>query len=360
MDKRRLGRTDLKVTSIGAGCWPIGGACSNLEMGAGWDGVNPTEALNALEYAFKKGVNVFDTADVYGLGESEKMLGHILKKCIKGGIVKRSDIILSSKVGYFAVDGIYGFDPEYMEQQLKQSLKNLQTDYIDIYFFHHQNFGANDDYLEGALETMKKFQRDGVIRFIGLRGPHKFSVDRRKKVESHNEMDKFMRLVDFIDPDVIGVRYNMISPSYDKNPENNIFSWAEETDRGVVTYKPLGQGLLLKKHDPDSPPKFSKDDHRSRKAWFKSKGLEELNSRLKVIGEHFQCKQTADFVRLALSYCLGRSNHHCTLVGFKTQQQLSDAIQTKITPLTPEEMDYIREIFEDIHSRIGKFIKFAA
>ncbi len=355
--KRRLGRTNINVSEIGIGCWTIGGPTLNLDMGAGWDNFDEDGAKNGLFYSIEQGVNIFDTADVYGLGRSERLLGSIIKKIESEKVAKRDDVVIITKVGYFKGCALHGYDSLHMKHQLEMSLKNLSTDYIDIYFFHHLDFGEKDQYLDDAIYQMKIFQEKGLIRYFGLRGPHKFSLLRKMgKEDFDGGYDRFIRLVKTIDPDVISIRYNMITPTYDK-PESDIFSWAQEEDRGIITYKPLGQGLLLNKYDPDFPPSFSEYDHRTRKLWFKTKGLKALRERLSILKDRFDCKTSKDFVELAIKYCLSRSKSNCVIVGFRNVDQLRDSLSVRGI-LEEEELNFIQDAFDGIQKEIGKFIKF--
>lgn len=354
MNKRRLGRTNLSATEIGAGCWAIGGSFINLGLAGGWDNVNEEDALKGLFTAAEMGVNIFDTADVYGLGQSERLLGVLFEKLLKNGISRRCENIIISKVGYFKGCAPHGFDPLHMRHQLEMTLQNLGVDFLDIYFFHHLDFGNNDMYLEGALNEMRNFKKAGLINFIGLRGPHQFSLYRQKGGQFSGKKDRFLRLTEIIDPDVISLRYNMITPSYDR-PESDLFKWAEERDLGILLYKPLGQGLLLDKYDIENSPTFGPGDHRTRKAWYGKKGLGILKERLSVIKEKFGCKSREDLVHLAIKYCLSRSKSACVFVGFRNTQQIRESLSTQ-GYLSEEECDYIRNIFEGIGQAIGDFV----
>jgi len=355
MQRRRLGRTNLVVGEIGVGCWAIGGLTVNLGTSCGWGGVTDNDSIDGLLTAIKMKANLFDTADVYGLGKSERLLGSALRKAQENGLIKRENVIISSKVGYFRGCAPHGFDPLNMRHQLEMSLQNLDTEYIDIYFFHHLDFGSDDKYLRGAISQMQNFRDQGHIRYFGLRGPHKFSLDRQsKEIGSNSSYERFGKLAELINPDVISLRYNMISPTYD-NPETDLFKWAEERDVGILIYKPLGQGLLLNKYDPRKPPKFGIGDNRLGKAWFRQRGLRILKDRLSKIGQKFECEDTRDFVKLAIKYCLSRSRTACVLVGFRNADQISQSMSTDGN-LTQEECKHIKEVFEGINDEIGPFI----
>ncbi len=146
---RQLGATGITVPAIGIGCWAIGGPDDNLGMPMGWStGANEVQSLAGLEKAWQCGARLYDTADVYGHGKSERLLGRLVAQ------VPRNEIVLASKVGYFAGTAEHGFEPRHMRRQLEQSLDNLQTDHLDIYAFHHPNFGTDDRWLQPAIEAI--------------------------------------------------------------------------------------------------------------------------------------------------------------------------------------------------------------
>jgi methylglyoxal reductase len=132
---RRTLAAGLTVSPVGIGCWAIGGPDSNLDLPMGWSTAEDTASLRGLETACQLGANLFDTADVYGHGRSERLLGHLVRQ------VSRDSLVLSSKVGYFAGTAVHPYLPSAMRRQLETTLENLQTDHLDIYFLHNSNFG---------------------------------------------------------------------------------------------------------------------------------------------------------------------------------------------------------------------------
>lgn len=344
-----LGRTGLKVSRLGAGCWGIGGPFTNLGLAGGWDNAKEKDAKEGLYLAFKMGANIFDTADVYGLGNSERLLGWLIDKLKREGI-RREELVIISKVGYFFGCAPHGYYPLHMKHQLKMSLDNLKTDYVDIYFFHHHDFGPRDKYLNKAIQQMKEFKKGGLIHFIGLRGPHQFLPYRKFKPKSPGELfDRFFYLAELIDPDVISVKYNMIDTETD-GYKVDIFRWAKERGIGTVIYEPIAHGLLANKYDPNNPPVFSKEDHRGRKFWFTQNGLQIVSSKLRIIGEKFSCKTTKDFVHLAIKFCLSRCRDAIIFVGFKNEKQVQEIFSVKGI-LSKEEIKYIKKVFYDVSEK---------
>lgn len=328
----------------------------NLGLGAGWDNFNENDAKQGLIYAVENGVNIFDTADVYGFGQSERLLGWLINTVINQSLLMRDQIVVATKVGYFQGCAAHGFDALHMRHQLEMSLKNLGVDYIDIYFFHHLDFGENDEYLAAAVDAMKNFKDLGLIRFIGLRGPHKFSILRGTKDDfKKGGYQNFLELAELINPDIVSVRYNMITNTYNEE-DTDIFKWVEKNNLGIFIYKPLGQGLLLNKYNPNSPPVFSKADHRNRKKWFGKNGLTVLKQKLEILASEFSCKNVKDFAQLAIRYCTSRSKNACVFTGFRNKEQLEDTLLTTGS-MSLEQQQAIQGIFKNISKEIGNFIE---
>lgn len=343
-----LGKSELQVSEIGIGCWAIGGSDRNLNMGMGWGDTDDEKSLAGLYRAFELGANHFDTADVYGHGHSERLIGRLLKG------IPREKVVIGTKVGYFQGCAPNAYHPLHMRHQLEMSLSNLGTDYIDIYYFHNAYFGKNDEYLDSAVEAMYRFKEEGKIRVIGQRGPHHYSPHRKEgSIESEDKYARFLSIAAAVKPDVIQVRYNMISPGFD-NPETDIFAWAEMNNVGVVINKPLGQGLLLDKYDPNFPPEFGPDDHRRKKKWFGSKGLRILQTRLARIKKRFGYT-VEDLVRMALQYCLARSQNACVVVGFKNALQVEMNLAAAGQYLSKDDVQFIREMMAGVNEDIGDF-----
>lgn len=359
MKQRRLGRTGLLVSEIGVGGWPIGGALVNLGLGAGWDGVIERDAREGLAAAIELGVTLFDTADVYGLGKSELLIGEAIKRGEAERRIKREDCVVISKVGYFRGSAVHGFDPGHIRRQLEKSLTNLQIDHLDVYCYHHLDFGPDDRFLDGAVREMERFKEEGLVRYVGLRGPHKFSLLRYEEGAGfEGGWSRFCSVAERINPDVINIRYNILSPTYDRL-ETDVFRWARKRNCGILINKPLAQGLLLDKYDSASPPIFSSGDHRSRKAWFRAGGLASLRPRLDEIKMKFGATTTKDLVQLSIKYCLARDETACVLVGFRNSQQARDSFSTDGV-LSVQECEYIRTVFAGIGKEIGSYISGAA
>jgi aryl-alcohol dehydrogenase-like predicted oxidoreductase len=296
------------------GCWPIGGPDFNLGLPMGWAQVSDATAVAGLEQAFALGANLFDTADVYGHGRSERLLGRLVAQ------VPRAELVLTSKVGYFAGTAAHGYQPRHMAHQLEQTLENLGTDRLDIYFLHHSDFGPDDRYLDGAIAAMRAFREQGLIRAIGMRGPHRFALERLTTQPElrGDKIARFRALFDAVQPDVLAVRDNLLTPD---TRSAGIFALADAHECGVLVNKPLAQGLLTGSYDPDRPRTFGPGDHRLRKRWFTQEAVRKLTAgldRLRALAG----PEPGDVIRLALWACLVRSPHAAVLVGFTNPDQV--------------------------------------
>jgi aryl-alcohol dehydrogenase-like predicted oxidoreductase len=264
--------------------------------------------------------------------------------------VPRNEIVLSSKVGYFAGTAEHGFDPRHMRRQLEQTLDNLDTGYLDIYSLHHAEFGPADRWLGPAVEAMRSFRAEGRIRAIGMRGPHRFALDRLSSSPGlrGDKIARFQAVFQAVQPDVLGVRDNLLTPG---ERSAGIFAFAEAHDCGVLINKPLAQGLLTGTYDPLRPRTFGFGDHRSRKRWFApsavriiDRGLAELRA---VVGP-----EPGDLIRIALWSCLDRYRHAAVLAGFTSAGQ----VRTNLTCLgecpAPDVLAAARAIMAKVQARL--------
>lgn len=160
MKYRKLGNSDIEVSEISLGCWTLGGLNWVDGIPNGWANVDEKEAIAAVHNALDQGVNHFDNADVYGNGRAERLLAKALGK-------RNKEVIIATKVGWFPGTAAHAYEPQHIRHQLEQSLVNLQRDYIDLYYFHHADFGEGDYYLADAVEVMYRLKEEGKIRLVG-------------------------------------------------------------------------------------------------------------------------------------------------------------------------------------------------
>ncbi|TLP63891.1 aldo/keto reductase [Microbispora triticiradicis] len=338
LPSRILAGLNRPVSAIGAGCWTIGGPAVNGRVPIGWDGVDAEHSYAGLLRAHELGVTLFDTADVYGMGRSERLVGRLLRQ------TNRHDLIISSKVGYFAGTAEHPYHPGQIRRQLETTLTNLGTDHLELYFFHSDDFGPGDRYLDDALAQMRHFQRQGLITAIGMRAPHAFAVQWAHGPSTCLSAQRFLTLFERIRPQVLTARYNLLSPPYAPG-ETDIFDFARRHNVGVIIKQALAQGLLTGRHLPTLPRSFSDHDHRSTDPAFHPTAIAVVHHALNQIAKHFG-GQPADLVRLALRYALHRDSDSPVLVGFRDSTQITMNLTCLGEPLTIQEIALLRRLAE--------------
>ncbi|GLX67071.1 aldo/keto reductase [Paenibacillus glycanilyticus] len=323
MEYRILGKSNLRVSEVSLGCWAIGGPSWRDGEPVGWSGNDDNESLAGLRRAHDLGINHLDTADVYGDGHSERVIGRFLKD------VPRDSVVVASKVGWFRGTAPNAMQPVHIRHQLEQTLTNLGTDYVDLFYFHNTNFGPEDLYLEEAADTMRELQKEGKIRVIG---------------QSAYSYADFMRVCPVTRPDVLQFHYNAFGSEFDRQG-TNLFKWAQEQNLGMVMFGPLAQGLLLDKFDPDNPPQFGEGDIRSTNQSYTKSRLLEIRKQLQPIKEHLG-HETQDLVRVAIQYALAQSPNACVIPGFKNTRQVESNAGAAGKPLTAQEVELIRQALQ--------------
>ena len=237
MRKIILGKTGQEVSTISLGTWSYGGANKQGKIPVGWDGQDDKDSINALKHCYNVGINHWDTADVYGDGRSEKVIGALW------GSIPRSQVFLATKVGWDKGESSHWYEPKHMINNLERSLKNLNTDYIDLVYLHHCNFGKQGEYFDNALEVINKFKDQGKTRFIGL---------------SDWSSDNILRYIKKCDPDVIQPYRNVMDDNY---VQSGLSTYINKHNIGVCFFSPIKHGLLTGKYT--NPTTFEHGDHRS-------------------------------------------------------------------------------------------------
>lgn len=322
MKYREIGKTGIKISEIGLGCWTLGGL--NWESGKvanGWIPVDPKEAAEAISYALDNGVDHFDNADVYGNGVAERMLADALRD-------KNGSVVIASKVGWFPGTAAHAYETQHIRHQCEQSLINLKRDYIDIYYFHHGDFGENDCYLDDACEAMERLKSEGKIRCIGL--------------SAYSEKD-FKRLVARIRPSVVqswahAMDYHFIAPN------STLMKLCEEYSMSFIAFSPLNQGILLGKYNSSDPPTFPEGDHRKESEKFKPEYLAEAEKGIAEVSESLGAGQE-DLTRMTLQYVLYHDHVAGVIPGFRNVKQVKMNLSAADKPLNHKEVACIRKAF---------------
>lgn len=316
----RLGRTGVEVPTVSLGTWALGGPNTVSGRPVGWFGVREEEALATLVQAHRSGVTHWDTADVYGDGRAEQLIGQVWAD------VPRKDIFLASKVGWDPGSHSHYYHPEQIRRQLEASLRNLDTDYLDLYYLHHCDFGPNAEYLEEAVELLQQFRSQGKIRFIGL---------------SDWKSELILKYGELVDPDVVQCYRNVVDDTYESS---GLKRWVEEKDIGVAFFSPLKHALLLGAFE--GPVTFGYGDHRSAVPDFRDY---KLISRLRACRQEMEkrfAEQPEPVLHGLIGALLADSPTACVLVGQHRPRHLEAAARVGET-LSTEDALWVRQLYQE-------------
>ncbi len=318
---RRLGTTDLSVSEISLGCWTLGGLNWVDGNPDGWANVDENEAIAAINLAIDRGVNHFDNADVYGNGRAERLLAKALG-------AKSTKVTIATKIGHFPGTAAHAYDSGHIRHQCEQSLQNLQRETIDLYYFHHGDFGPSDCYLDDAIAMMHTLRQEGKIRYIGL---------------SAYSNEDFSRLVPKIKPSVLQSWAHAMDDGFvrDGMPVRKLL---EAHQMSFVAFSPLNQGLLLGKYSSLNPPQFEAGDHRKNSDRFQAESLAKLEPKIEQLKAKFG-SDLKELSRAALQFLLHYPVIGCVIPGFRNVKQVEANLYGAGKPLTKEECDFIRAVF---------------
>ncbi|MCE0485017.1 MAG: aldo/keto reductase [Methylacidiphilales bacterium] len=322
MKRRKIGKSNLEVSEISFGCWTMGGL--NWVNGSpnGWANVDEDEIIRAIKIGLDAGVNHFDNADVYGNGRAERMLARAFKKLG----VKSTDYIVASKIGHFPGTAEHAYEPAHIRHQCEQSLINLQRDYIDIYYFHHGDFGPGRRYLPAAAETMNQLVKEGKVRVKGL---------------SAYNIEDFEEVVPVVKPEALQSWANALDDRF-VQPGSRLVKLMDQHDLTFVAFSPLAQGILLDKYDPAKPPAFESGDNRKDHQAFGAENLKRLKPKLEKLKARFG-SSTETLAATALNYILAQPRVACVIPGFRNENQARCNLGATKQELTPEDIRFIRD-----------------
>lgn len=322
---RILGGSGISVSSLGLGCWAIGGPAWRGETPVGWGQVDDQESIRAVQRALELGVTFFDTADAYGAGHSEK----ILAKALAG---KRDRVVIATKFGNTydeQAKQLTGSDASeaYIRQACDASLRRLNTDYIDLYQFHIGNYDVRQ--AEGVREVLEDLVRQGKIRAYG------WSTDDPERASVFAKGDHCAS---------VQFQFNVLRD----NPE--MIQLCDRMNIAGINRGPLAMGLLSGKYDAAS--ELPTDDVRGKNApaWMRyftaGKPNPEFLEKLQAIREILQSGGRS-LVQGALAWIWARSSKTVPIPGFKTAGQVEEnAKAMEFGPLSFDEMGEIDRILE--------------
>lgn len=323
--KRFLGRSGIEVSALGMGCWAIGGPFWEGEAPLGWGEVDDDESIRAIHAALDRGVNFFDTANVYGAGHSERVLGRALAK-------RRSQVVIATKFNAVfdeTTRQVTGADssPEGIHRACDESLRRLKTDYIDLYQFHDNGFPAEESLpVRDALEALVKA---GKIRTYG------WSTDYSDRAEVFAQGPECT---------AIQLELNVL----DDNPA--VIAICENNNLAAINRGPLAMGLLTDKNTANTKP--AADDVRGEKSpeWMKyftdGRPNPVWSARRDAIRE-ILCSEGRTVAQGALAWLWARSPQTIPIPGFRTTKQVGENTKAmEFGPLSSKQLLEIAELLE--------------
>ncbi|MCX7592507.1 MAG: aldo/keto reductase [Fischerella sp.] len=302
MEKRQLGKSDVKITPILMGTWQAGKRM--------WVGIEDADSIKTIRAAFEAGITTIDTAEVYGDGHSERIVAEALSDV-------RDRVEYATKV--FANHLKY----DQVIEACDRSLKNLKTDYIDLYQIHWPAGAFNSEIvpIEETMSALNHLKEQGKIRAIGVSN---FSRAQLEEAANYGRIDS-------------------LQPPYSlfwRQVEKDAMPYCIENNISILAYSPLAQGLLTGKFSPGH--KFDPQDNRAKNVLFQGENFiraQQALEKLRPIAERHQCS----LAQLALAWLIAQPQTHA-IAGARYPQQATDNARTAAIQLSQAELQEIDAI----------------
>jgi len=321
MQTRKLGYTDLKLTTVGLGTWAIGGPWQ-----FGWGPQDDDEAIAAILASLETGINWIDTAPIYGLGHSEELVGKALKQTTHKPIVATKCSLLwndkREKVSCLKAQSI--------RQECHDSLERLGIETIDLYQIHWPE--PYED-LEQAWEEMARLAEEGKIRYLAVSN---FNIEQIECIHK-------IHPVACLQPP-----YSMLH----RDVEDELLAYCAQNDIGIVAYSPMQRGLLTGKFSPERLSSLPLDDHRRKSADFHEPQFTatlELVEQLRPIAE----RNGRTLAQLSISWILRRPEVTAAIVGARKPEQIIETAPASDWDLNEEDMEQIEQLLAERQAKLN-------
>jgi aryl-alcohol dehydrogenase-like predicted oxidoreductase len=302
MQARRLGKTDIRLSPVIMGTWQTGKSM--------WTGIDDEQSEKAIRAAIDAGITTFDTAEVYGNGHSEAILGRAIAD-------QRDKVVVLSKVfsNHLKYDQVVA--------ACRRSLKHLGTDYLDLYQIHWPpgSFGAKPVPLEETMKALMDLKQQGTIRSIGVSN---FSLGQLKEICELGPIDS-------------------LQPPYSlfwRHVEPDTLAWCRQHQVTVLAYSPMAQGVLTGKFGPDH--RFDKGDHRSGNRLFHPDVYPTVQTAVEQL-RPIAREKGISMAQLALAWVIAKPGV-CAIAGARNARQATDNAGAADVSLTDAQLKALDRI----------------
>ncbi len=307
MDTCRLGNSDLEITRIGFGAWAIGGS----GWAFAWGSQDDRDSISAIHAALDAGINWIDTAPVYGLGHSEKVVGqalsdrgtkpYVFTKCARAWNENR-EIVKCLK-------------PDSIRRECEASLRRLKVDVIDLYQMH---WPEPEDDIEEGWTTLVRLKEEGKVRSIGVSN---FNVAQMEQIA------KIAPITSLQPP------YSLVNPA----AGTEILPYCGQNSIGVIVYSPMGSGILTGKMTRERIAALPPDDWRTRNPRFQEPALSRHLELAELLGEIGK-RHGASAGEAAIAWTLANRNVTGAIVGARNARQIEETANAARVKLTQQDV----------------------
>ena len=304
----------LQLSGFMLGTWPLSGNFENHQRQMGWGAVDQNDAIDTIRTAYENNIRWFDTADAYGDGTTSRLISRATK------YYPRASYGISLKVGYNDRYGLDGNKSTNVLDAIDRSLGDLETDYVDLFSFHHLDFGTEGQFLDDTMELVSQLKKRGIIRRVGHRLAHTNTVvGNANEATSQAVLEKLRKLA----TDTIHAKMNIFC-----NPQHVDFVLRQACGRRLIINKPFAQGLawrLLNEHKWEMSP----GDHRLSRTEFsvelRSRKSEIVNRALQRLGLGPDALPV-----LALRFLQWEDVSSTIIFGAKSSDQVKEFLHTRM------------------------------
>jgi 1-deoxyxylulose-5-phosphate synthase len=323
MDYVNLGKTGLKVSRICLGCMSYGApATGKLTPGSHFWALGEEDAKPFFRQALDLGINFFDTANVYSRGESETILGRFLK-----ANTRREAVVIATKLHGVMRDepNGRGLSRKSVFFELDESLRRLQTDYVDLYQIHRWDYETP---IEETLEALNDVVKSGKVRYIGASSMHAWQFTKALYLADLHGWTRFVSMQN---------HYNLLY----REEEREMIPLCQSEGIGLIPWSPLARGRLARPWQTESTKRYETDQF-GKSLYGKTEQMDrEIVERVGKISE----QRGVSRAQIALAWMLNKPGITAPIVGATKAHHLSDAAAAVALRLTPEEMDTLEELY---------------